>query len=187
MTTPNKKDVKNESQNPSSPVREPSIYSSLLHDLKQSIGAQRDWLANLTTTATVIAKRVPNLIGAGFYVWRDGRLEKGPFTGEATQNSISHGFGILGSVVSLRDPVLVSDLRKLTGQTYTGAVISKLALPLVVDDKLIGILDLDSEQPERFAEEDRDALAGVIDFLVTSTDWPTEAGVDALPARSLRF
>lgn len=185
--------MKNPEKNENAPKRvvsaggEKGAYSSLLQDLKESIGAQRDWLANLTTTASVIARSVPDLIGAGFYLWRDGRLEKGPFTGEGTQSVISHGFGVLGSVVSLRDPVFVSDLRKLTGETYAGSVISKLALPLIVGDRLIGILDLDSEQPERFAEKDRDAFSSLIAFLVESTDWPSEVGGTSQPARAIRF
>lgn len=164
-----------------------SLYSELLYELRGAIGVQRDWLKNLVTTAELLAKRLPNLCGSGFYIWRDGRLELGPYKGKTTEGCVTHGFGVLGSIVSLRSPVLVSDFRALAGVVNKNSVTSKLALPLIAGDRLVGILNLDSDLPGCFDSTDLDGLMCVASLLVSATDWPEELSSPSTVATEVRY
>lgn len=69
------------------------------------------------------------------------------------------GEGITGTAAQTRQPVLVPDVRD--DQRYLNAldaVRSELAVPMVARQKLVGVLDLQSVQPNAFSAHDRALL-----------------------------
>ena len=69
------------------------------------------------------------------------------------------GEGIIGEAAALKQPVLVDDVR--TMKNYIAAnesVRSELAVPLIVKGRVIGIIDIESEQVGYFQEEQRRLL-----------------------------
>jgi sigma-B regulation protein RsbU (phosphoserine phosphatase) len=75
-------------------------------------------------------------------------------TPEVERMRIKLGRGIVGQAASLRRSVLVEDVR--TAENYINAnpaVMSELAVPLIVKNRVIGVIDLQSEQPGYFTDE----------------------------------
>ena len=47
---------------------------------------------------------------------------------------------------------------------------SEIVLPLVQNDRLVGVLDLDSPSPARFDDRDRQGLAAAVERLLEASD-----------------
>jgi phosphoserine phosphatase RsbU/P len=75
-------------------------------------------------------------------------------TPEVQRMRIPIGKGIVGQVALTREPVLVNDVTKIEGYIPANPnVCSELAVPLIAKNRLIGVLDLESEQPGFFKPE----------------------------------
>jgi sigma-B regulation protein RsbU (phosphoserine phosphatase) len=75
-------------------------------------------------------------------------------TPEAARMRFPLGKGVIGQVGLTREPVLLNDIT--TNEHYvpaSTAVCSELAVPLIAKNRLIGVLDLESEQPNFFKPE----------------------------------
>ncbi|HET9695580.1 MAG TPA: GAF domain-containing SpoIIE family protein phosphatase [Terriglobales bacterium] len=75
-----------------------------------------------------------------------------PETVEKTR--IKVGEGITGQAVSKREPIVVNDVRRSTG--YIEAlpdVRSELAVPLIIKNRVIGVIDIEAATPGYFTEE----------------------------------
>jgi sigma-B regulation protein RsbU (phosphoserine phosphatase) len=64
------------------------------------------------------------------------------------------GKGVVGQVALSRQPMLINDVTKVEGYIPANPnVCSELAVPLIAKNRLIGVLDLESEQPNFFKPE----------------------------------
>jgi phosphoserine phosphatase RsbU/P len=75
-------------------------------------------------------------------------------TPEAVRMRFPLGKGVIGQVAQSRQPVLINDVTKVEGYISANPnVCSELAVPLIAKNRLIGVLDLESEQPDFFKPE----------------------------------
>jgi sigma-B regulation protein RsbU (phosphoserine phosphatase) len=75
-------------------------------------------------------------------------------TAEAERMKIKMGKGIVGQVAQTRQAMLINDVQG--NEHYINvnpAVRSELAVPLIVKNRLIGVIDIQSEQPDYFKPE----------------------------------
>lgn len=153
-----------------------ALYTGVIEELGALLSSERSWAVNLSATISLLGERLPGLAGGGFYVWKDGRLELGPSIGTPVTQLVRSGYGVLGSAVSLRSPVIRS---KPASQEKVAGPASEIALPVYAGERLIGVFDLDSSEPDRFGEDDRSGLQGILDVLAKVTNWPEDIGVEA--------
>jgi sigma-B regulation protein RsbU (phosphoserine phosphatase) len=84
---------------------------------------------------------------------------------------IPPGEGITGKAASLRQPVLVPDVRKEPGYLNAlDAVRSELAVPMVARGKLVGVIDLQSTRLSAYNEQDRALLMLIASRVAVSID-----------------
>jgi len=79
---------------------------------------------------------------------------------ESERLRLKVGEGITGMAVQRREPVLVNDVVK--DERYVGNtkdVRSELAVPLIVKNRVIGVIDIEAPQPGYFTEEHRRFLS----------------------------
>jgi GAF domain-containing protein len=142
------------------------LYKDLAGELDALLASETDPTANLANAAAVIYHGVPSLNWAGFYLFREGLLVLGPFQGKPACVRIPLGAGVCGTAAKRRQPVLVPDVHEFPGHIACDTQSqSELVVPLIRDDTLIGVLDLDSPLPARFDEQDQagcEALVAVI-------------------------
>jgi sigma-B regulation protein RsbU (phosphoserine phosphatase) len=75
-------------------------------------------------------------------------------TPEAARLRFPLGKGVIGQVALTRQPVLINDVTQVEGYISANPnVCSELAVPLIAKNRLIGVLDLESEQPDFFKPE----------------------------------
>jgi L-methionine (R)-S-oxide reductase len=134
--------------------------TELYRDLHGALGAltanEPDAIANMANAAALIWQYLPDLNWAGFYRNVGGELVLGPFVGKPACIRIAFGSGVCGTAAATRGSQLVADVHAFPGHIACDAEsASELVVPIVVDDRLIGVLDLDSPTVARFDGEDR--------------------------------
>jgi len=163
----------NESHLPYPASDSPAFYPALNAELTALLHAERDWLVNLANAAALLALRLPRINWTGFYLWRDGELVLGPFQGKPACTRIKFGRGVCGTAARIRGSVLVPDVNAFPGHIACDpASASELVVPLLLGERLLGVLDLDAPVTNRFTDGDRLGLEEFVEALVKGTDWP---------------
>ena len=128
-----------------------------LGDAADAISAgEPDGIANMANIAALVWQAVPDLNWAGFYRFDGRELVLGPFQGKSACIRIALDKGVCGAAARTRTTQLVEDVHAFPGHIACDtASRSELVVPIVVDGRLIGVLDLDSPSPGRFSAEDQ--------------------------------
>ncbi len=114
-----------------------------------------DPIANMANVAALIWQAVPDLNWAGFYRFDGTELVLGPFQGKSACIRIALDRGVCGAAARTRTTQLVDDVHAFPGHIACDvASRSELVVPIVVGDRLVAVLDLDSPLPGRFATAD---------------------------------
>jgi GAF domain-containing protein len=143
-----------------------TLYDDLASQITGLLAGENDGIANLANAAAAIYHTLPDLNWAGFYLARGSELVLGPFQGRPACVRIPIGTGVCGTAAERRQSVLVPDVHEFPGHiACDSASRSELVVPLIRDDTLIGVLDLDSPALARFDARDQagcEALVAVI-------------------------
>ena len=153
----------------------PEFYRELALQLEGLLSGERDAIANAANTAALLFTTLPDLNWAGFYFLRSpDELVLGPFQGKPACVRIAAGRGVCGAAVAERRTMLVEDVHAFADHIACDAASrSELVVPLMKDDAILGVLDLDSPKPARFDAEDQ---AGIETLALTDHD-----AVDGIP------
>lgn len=147
------------------------FYTSLAQQLTGLLEGERDMIANTANMSALIFQFLPDLNWAGFYFMRGGELVLGPFQGKTACVRIAVGRGVCGSAVERRESVVVPDVDAFPGHiACDSASRSELVVPLIKDGRVLGVLDLDSPNPNRFDEEDREGCETLVRIFLAATE-----------------
>ncbi|MCA1653914.1 MAG: GAF domain-containing protein [Sphingomicrobium sp.] len=137
----------------------PTLYRDLAAALEALVAGEPDPIANMANAAALIWESVPDLNWAGFYRNIDGELVLGPFQGRVACIRIPFGKGVCGAAAAARQVQRVDDVNAFPGHIACDSTsASELVVPIVRDDRLIAVLDLDSPSTGRFDAEDEAGL-----------------------------
>lgn len=133
----------------------PALYGDLRQALDALTADEPDAIANMANAAALLWEYLPDLNWAGFYRAVGDGLVLGPFQGKAACIRIPLGQGVCGVAAATRQVQCVADVHAFPGHIACDAAsASELVAPIVVADRLIGVLDLDSPVPGRFDDAD---------------------------------
>lgn len=142
------------------------LYRDLYSALDALTAGERDAIANMANTAALIWEYLPDLNWAGFYRMVGGELVLGPFQGKAACIRIAMGQGVCGTAAQLRETQLVEDVHAFPGHIACDvASEAEIVVPIIANNILIGVLDLDSPHRARFDGEDRVGLEALVTLL----------------------
>ena len=148
----------------------PLLYAELVRSASALIEGERDPVANMANVAALLWMSVPRLNWAGFYRALDDELVLGPFIGKPACIRIPFGQGVCGTAAAARATQLVPDVHAFAGHiACDGASRSELVVPVLVNDQVRAVIDLDSPEPDRFDAEDAagiEAVAAVMGFVL---------------------
>ena len=135
------------------------IYRELGLQARGLFEGERDAIANAANLAALIFGGLDDLNWAGFYFLKDGQLVLGPFQGKPACVRIEMGKGVCGTAAAKRETLIVADVHEFPGHIACDvASNSEIVVPLIRDGRVIGVLDIDSPQRNRFDDEDRAGL-----------------------------
>lgn len=122
--------------------------------------------ANLANASALLWEHLPDLNWAGFYKMTDGKLVLGPFQGKTACIEIEIGRGVCGTAVAENKTQLVYDVHQFLGHIACDcASNSEIVVPIQVNGKIWGVLDIDSPVIGRFSEEDKTGLEEFVKVL----------------------
>lgn len=154
------------------------MYEDLIQFAEGLFYEERDAIANMSNLASLLYNILPEVNWAGFYLFKEEQLVLGPFHGKPACIRINLGKGVCGTAAETRKTQLVKDVHAFEGHiACDGDTNSEIVIPMIYKNKLIGVLDLDSPVKERFDEEDKGALEGIVKKLLEACDWK-ETGYD---------
>lgn len=140
--------------------------------LKGQLSSEKDELANLSNASAIIMACVERLNWAGFYILREDELVLGPFQGLPACNRIGIGKGVCGTAVVSREVQLVPDVHLFPGHiACDSASNSELVVPIIKNDRVYGVLDLDSSEKGRFTQLEKDYFIKFVETLNEYIDW----------------
>ena len=139
------------------------LYRELAAQISALIEDETDRVANMANCASVIFNSVPRLNWAGFYLLKGGELVLGPFQGRPACVRIAFGRGVVGTAAEKRTTIRVADVNEFPGHIACDiASKSEIVIPLTSDDShLLGVLDVDSPELDRFDAEDEAGLKAI--------------------------
>ena len=141
-------------------------YTSLCAQLTALTDGIPYEVANLANASALLWQEMPDINWVGFYKMTDGALVLGPFQGKPACIKIPVGRGVCGTAVAEDAVQLVYDVHQFPGHIACDcASNSEIVLPIHVNGKIWGVLDIDSPYIGRFTEEDKAGLLEIIGIL----------------------
>ena len=135
-------------------------YALLCSQLEEFLKEEPFYVPALSNASALLMDALPDLNWAGFYLMREGRLTVGPFQGKPACIHIPVGKGVCGTAVERNETVLVPDVHAFPGHiACDSASASEIVVPLRAGSgSVLGVMDIDSPEPDRFSREDREGL-----------------------------
>jgi len=129
-------------------------------------------ITKLCNASALINALIGRINWCGFYLVKNNSLVLGPFQGMPACTIIEIGKGVCGTAALKRETLLIEDVHKFKDHIACDAASnSEIVVPIVKDDKLIGVLDLDSDEFNRFTELEKRYLENSIDILNKYINW----------------
>jgi L-methionine (R)-S-oxide reductase len=154
-----------------------TLYAELTEAAVALTAGEPDAVANMANVAALLWETLPELNWAGFYRNVGGELVVGPFIGRPACIRIPFGKGVCGAAAATLEPQCVADVHAFPGHIACDAASrSELVVPIVVDGRLAGVLDLDSPVANRFDQEDLSGCVILIQRLKTALAGMAEEG-----------
>ncbi len=149
----------------------PALYRDLLSALDGLTAGEPDSIANMANAAALIWETLPDVNWVGFYRNVGGELVLGPFQGRAACIRIPFGKGVCGAAAETLEIQRVDDVHAFPGHIACDADSrSELVVPVRVDGRVVGVLDLDSPRPGRFTTADQAGFEAFVATLERCTD-----------------
>ena len=146
------------------------LFTSLGKQLRSLLHDERDLIANAANLSSLLFYSLPDLNWAGLYLLKNEELVLGPFQGKPACVRIKLGQGVCGTSASRRQTILVENVHDFPGHiACDSASNSEIVVPILKEDRLIGVLDLDSPSFARFDEDDARGLNELINIFIAAT------------------
>lgn len=148
------------------------LYQTLNEQLSFLLEGEPNVLANLSNASALLKSTFPNTVFAGFYLFDGTELILGPFQGGVSCVRIALGKGVCGESAASLQTVIVGDVKSYPNYiSCDSSARSEIVLPIVKNNKLLGVLDLDSSRVDDYDEIDRKYLEEFLIILLEKTKW----------------
>ncbi len=140
-------------------------YETLLPQIASVIEDEPDMIANMANVAAMLHETF-RFWWTGFYRVQGEQLVLGPFQGPLACTRIAKGRGVCGTAWQEAQTLVVKDVHQFPGHiACSSASQSEIVVPILKDNVVIGVLDIDSEKPALFDEVDAFYLEQVVKTL----------------------
>lgn len=148
------------------PQNKQEAYDVLIAQTQAIIEDESDAIANLANVSSIIYEFLQDVNWVGFYLLKDNDLVVGPFQGRVACSRIALYKGVCGKAVRDKKMVIIDDVHAFDGHiACDSASNSEIVFPLIVNNNVIGVLDIDSPLFNRFDSIDAMNLQLLVDYL----------------------
>jgi len=140
-------------------------YEQMLPQLKALTEGVNNNTGALANAAALIHETM-GFFWTGFYLVKDNILHLGPFQGPVACYTIPYGKGVCGTAWKEGKTLVVKDVEEFPGHIACSSLSrSEIVVPIFKNDKIIGVLDIDSKEIATFDNTDKDYLEMAMDIL----------------------
>ena len=141
-------------------------YQRFLPDWELLISGETDEIAVLANTCAALREAF-GFFWIGFYLVKNEQLVLGPFQGDVACYRIRKGRGVCGTAWAEARTQVVPDVEQFPGHIACSSLSkSEIVVPVIANNEVIGVLDIDSDELATFDETDRIYLEKLVDVLV---------------------
>lgn len=136
----------------------------LLSNIKYLIDENVPLVSNLSNISRLFMDSFENTLWCGFYLTDElGKtLYLGPYQGPLACTIIPFGKGVCGLAAENKKTYLVLDVHKFPGHIACSSLSnSEIVVPIIKNNKVVGVIDMDSELFNNYTEEDQKLLEEV--------------------------
>jgi len=138
------------------------LYQELIPQLKSLIANENDLVANLANVAAGL-KEAFGFLWVGFYLVKEDTLVLGPFQGPVACTRIPKGKGVCGTSWEKQKTLIVPDVEQFEGHIACSSLSrSEIVIPIVKNNEVIAILDVDSKELDTFDTIDEKNLTQLL-------------------------
>ena len=140
-------------------------YQTLLPQIKALITGEPDLIANLANIAAALKEQF-GWLWVGFYLVKNEELVLGPFQGPVACTRIKKGRGVCGAAWAQATTLVVADVEKFPGHIACSSLSkSEIVIPIIVNNEVTGVLDVDSILLSDFNETDKKYLKEIVGWI----------------------
>lgn len=148
-------------------IRKRSRYERIRDQLAGLLAKPGDDQTRMATTAALLYHKFDHYFWCGFYRLVGGDLVVGPYQGPLACQVLARNQGVCWAAVMAGETVIVPDVRRFAGHIACDArSLSEIVVPVRdAAGAIVAVLDVDSDKPEQFDEEDRQGLEAIVELL----------------------
>lgn len=140
-------------------------YESLLPQIKALVEGENDFIANIANIIAAL-KYGMNFFWIGIFFVKQNELVLGPFQGPVACTRIAFGKGVCGTAWKERKIIIVGDVEKFSNHIACSSESkSEIVVPCFKDEKIVAVLDVDSDKLNDFDETDKKYLEEVVKII----------------------
>ena len=137
----------------------------LIQQMEGLLSDEKYLITALSNSSALLNENLKDINWVGYYLYRDDQLILGPFQGKVACEIIQLDKGVCGYCASTMQTVVVDDVHKFPGHiACDSASNSEIVIPIRKDNKLYGVLDIDSPLFSRFSDDDRQTLEKCVEL-----------------------
>ena len=150
-------------------------YQSLLPQIRGLLEGERDLIANLANITAALKEQF-GWLWVGFYLVKPGsygssfekenELVLAPFQGPVACIRIKKGKGVCGTSWQKAQTLIVPDVEKFPGHIACSSLSkSEIVIPVIYNNEVAGVLDIDSDKLNDFDETDKFYLEEIVKMI----------------------
>jgi GAF domain-containing protein len=141
-------------------------YKELIPQIQALLSGENNQIANLSNASSAL-KMAFDFFWVGFYIVdSENELVLGPFQGPIACTRIRKGKGVCGTSWLEEKTILVPNVEEFPGHiACSSASKSEIVVPLIKNNKVVAVLDVDSDQLNDFDQIDEKYLTQLCTWL----------------------
>jgi GAF domain-containing protein len=141
-------------------------YERVYKQLEGLLGATDNPISRMATIAAILHHKMDGFFWTGFYLLHQGELLVGPYQGPAACQVLEKDKGVCWTGINRGEALIVPDVEKFPGHIACDSRSrSEIVIPVFDQEKVIGVLDVDSKDLDRFDEVDAEGLKRILSLL----------------------
>ncbi len=144
-----------------------NFYSNLIIKCKFLSTNKYSFISKMALSSALFMRYIPNLVFAGYYIVQDNKLIIGPYQGDVIACSpIENNQGVCGNSFYLKKTIIVPDVNEYPGYISCDSITkSEIVIPIIQNNSVIAILDIDGKKYNQFDEIDSKNLEKIVKII----------------------
>jgi L-methionine (R)-S-oxide reductase len=147
-------------------------YNDLIKQLPHILEGETNFISNCSNFSSLLFNSLNQINWVGFYFVSGEELLLGPFQGNPACTRIKIGKGVCGTSAMKLETIVVDDVHLFPGHIACDANSkSEIVIPIIINNNLIGVLDIDSPITKRFESIDKTNIEALLNQLISLTNF----------------